>query len=83
MAQNQPFVNPIVAPAGQNLQQVLNNHDHAKRSTNIPPFYGQLGRDTIAARLLITRINDAATIARWAIDRKVLEFKMCTGRWLV
>ena len=45
--------------------------------TDIPLFYGQPGRDTIAARLLIVRINDAGAIANWNNDRKLLEFKMC------
>jgi hypothetical protein len=55
----------INVPAGQNIQQVLNDHDCAKRSTDIPLFYSQQGRDTIAACLLIVRVNDAATIAGW------------------
>jgi hypothetical protein len=81
MAMNPPanpiVVNPVVAPAGQNFQQVLNNHDCAKRSTDIPLFYGQPGRDTITACLLIIRVNDAATISGWNNDPKILEFKMC------
>ncbi|MFN9938418.1 MAG: hypothetical protein ACK56I_02980, partial [bacterium] len=63
--------------AGPQLAQALNDHDRAKRSTDIPLFYGQPGRDTIAARLLIVRINDAGAIANWNNDRKLLEFKMC------
>jgi hypothetical protein len=43
----------INVPAGQNIQQILQNHDRAKRSTDIPLFYGQPAKDTIAARLLI------------------------------
>jgi hypothetical protein len=65
------------ALAGPQLAQVLNDHDRAKRSTDIPLFYAQPGRDTIAARLLIVRINDAGAIANWNNDRKLLEFKMC------
>ncbi len=80
-----PLVNPaanphagiIKVPAGQNIQQVLNDHDCAKRSTDIPLFYGQLARDTIAARLLIVRVNDAGEIAGWDNNQKLLEFKMC------
>ena len=63
--------------AGPQLAQALNDHDRAKRSTDIPLYYGQPGRDTIAARLLIVRINDAGAIANWNNDRKLLEFKMC------
>jgi hypothetical protein len=76
----QPVVNPaavINVPAGQNIQQLLNDHDSAKRSTDIPLFYPQTGRDTIAARLLIVRINDARAIDGWDDARKLLEFKMC------
>jgi hypothetical protein len=53
----------IKVPASQNLQQVLNDHDRTKRSTDIPLYYGQQGRDTIAARLLIVRVTDASAIA--------------------
>jgi hypothetical protein len=67
----------INVPAGQNIQQILNNHDHAKRSTDIPLYYGQSTKDTIAARLLIVRVNDAGEIAGWDNARKLLEFKVC------
>jgi len=79
MVQVQP-ANPAVVPASLNQAQVaqaMNDHDRAKRSTDILLFYGQPGRDIIAARLLIVRINDAATIAGWADNCKILEFKMC------
>jgi hypothetical protein len=68
---------PAAGLAGPQLAQALNDHDRAKRSTDIPLFYAQPGRDTIAARLLIVRINDAGAIANWNNDRKLLEFKMC------
>ena len=66
---NPPPANPVApaAPAaglaGPQLAQVLNDHDRAKRSTDIPLYYGQIGKDTIAARLLIVRINDASAVA--------------------
>ncbi len=63
--------------AGPALAQALNDHDRAKRSTDIPLYYGQPGRDTIAARLLIVQVNDAGEIAGWNAARKLLEFKMC------
>jgi hypothetical protein len=74
MAQNPP-VNPVVvtnppaAPAAA--------ADRTKRSKDIPLFYSQPGKDTISACLLIVRVNDTATIGNWAVDRKILEFKMC------
>ncbi len=67
----------INVPAGQNLAQVLNDHDRTKRLMDIPLFYGQPGRDTIAARLLIVHVTYAGAIAGWNNDRKLLEFNMC------
>jgi hypothetical protein len=67
----------VVTPTGQNIKQVLKNHDCAKPLTDIPLFYGQPGRDTITARLLIIRVNDAATISSWDNVHKILQFKMC------
>ncbi len=74
-----PPANPAAGAglAGPQLAQALNDHDRAKRSTDIPLFYSQPGRDTIAARLLIVRIKDAGAIATWDNARKLLEFKMC------
>ena len=73
MALNPPanpvVVNPPAAPAAA--------QDRTKRSKDIALFYGQAGKDTISARLLIVRVNDTATIGNWAADRKILEFKMC------
>ncbi len=67
----------INVPAGQNIQQILNNHDRTKRSTDIPLYYGQSTKDTIAAHLLIVCVNDAGEIAGWENACKLLEFKMC------
>ena len=76
MANNPPanpvVINPPPAPAAPAAAQ-----DRTKRSKDIPLFYGQAGKDTISARLLIVRVNDTATIGNWAVDRKILEFKMC------
>ena len=74
---NNPPANPVVinnppAPAAPAAAQ-----DRTKRSKDIPLFYGQAGKDTISARLLIVRVNDTAAIGNWAVDRKILEFKMC------
>jgi hypothetical protein len=74
---NPVVVNPIIAPASQSIQQVLNDHDRTKRSTDILLFYGQQGRDTIPTCILIIRANDAATIAGWDNACKILQFKMC------
>jgi hypothetical protein len=61
------MANPAAAinvPAGQNLAQVLNDHDNTERSMDILLNYGQPGRDTIAAGLLIVRVTDAGAITR-------------------
>ncbi len=74
MAQNQPVipvVNPVIPAAPAAAQ------DCSKRLKDIPLFYGQPGKDTISAHLLIVRVNDTATIVNWAADCKILEFKMC------
>jgi hypothetical protein len=70
------MANPVAA-APANITQALQDHDCAKRSRDISLYYGQIGKDTIAARLLIIRINDPGAIANWNNDRKLLEFKMC------
>ena len=70
-------VAPAAGLAGPQLAQALYDHDRAKRSTDIPLFYGQPGRDTIAPRLLIVCVKDAGAIAGWDNARKLLEFKMC------
>jgi hypothetical protein len=78
MAQNppaNPVFNPPAAHAAPAPAQAA--QDCTKRSKDIPLFYGQPGKDTIFARLLIVRVNDTATIGNWAVDRKILEFKMC------
>jgi hypothetical protein len=62
----QPNPADINVPAGQNLTQVLNDHDCTKRSSTANP-----------AETLIVRITDAGAIAGWNNDRKLLEFKMC------
>jgi hypothetical protein len=77
MAQPNPPAYVINVPAGQNIQQILNNHDCSKRSTDIKLYYGQSTKDTIAARLLIVRVNDAGEITGWDNARKLLEFKEC------
>jgi hypothetical protein len=48
-----------------------------KRSTDIPLFYARHKKDTVLPRILIDRIEDAATIATWDEARKIRELKMC------
>ncbi len=44
------------APAGPGAPAAA--QDRTKRSKDIPLFYGQAGKDTISARLLIVRVNE-------------------------
>ncbi len=70
--------NPAIVPAAPATPAApAAAQDRTKRSKDIPLFYGQAGKDTISARLLIVRVNDTATIGNWAADHKILEFKMC------
>ncbi len=71
MAQPNPAA-VINVPSGQNLAQVLYDHDPTKTSTDIPLFYSQPGQDTIAARLLIICVTDADAIAGWDNACKLL-----------
>jgi Retrotransposon gag protein len=47
------------------MAQALNNHDHLKRSMDMPLFFGLKEKDTITARHLIERIERAPVIATW------------------
>ena len=68
MALNLP-ANPVINPPAPAAPAAA--ADRTKRSKDIPLFYGQAGKDTISARLLIVRVNDTATIGNWAVDRKI------------
>ncbi len=70
-----PPAAPVIPPAAPAAPAAA--QDRTKRSKDILLFYGQPGKDTISARLLIVHVNDTATIGNWAADRKILEFKMC------
>ena len=61
------------AAAQPNIEEALANNDNVKRSTNLPLFYGMPGKDTATARMMIDRINHAATIAGWNDRRKCSE----------
>ena len=70
MAQNVP-------QAQQDAQNALLHHDRVRRSTDLPTFHGSNTRDSISARDLITRFENAATIAKWeTAEKKCQEFFM-------
>ncbi len=69
------MANPAAANPG--LAQALNDHDQVKKSTDILQFFARRERDTVHPRILIERIEDAATIAAWDEARKIRELKMC------
>jgi hypothetical protein len=68
------MANPAAQPV---LAQALNDHDHMRRSTDIPLFYARRKKDTILPQILIDRIEDAAAIATWDEARKIREPKLC------
>ncbi len=68
------MANPAAQPG---LAQALTDHDHVKRSTDIPLFFARCDKDTILPRILIDRIEDATIITNWDEARKIRELKMC------
>ena len=62
--------------AAAQVQQALLNHERAKRSTDLPLFFGNKTRDTTTAPALLDRINIAAEIANWNQARRCQEFYM-------
>jgi hypothetical protein len=68
------MANPAAQPG---LAQALNDHDHMRRSTDIPLFYTHRKKDTVLPRILINRIEGAAAIATWDEARKIRELKLC------
>ena len=67
---HQPPPNPAA------IQAALNAHDRVRKATDLPLFFGVKGKDTITPRLLIDRVNKAATIADWNEARKIDNFYM-------
>ena len=55
------------------MQAALNAHNHIRRSTNLPLFFGRVDKDSIFARLLVDRIETAAQIAGWNDDARKLQ----------
>ena len=49
----------------QALETALSNHDHSKRSSDIPLFYGTKDKDTVNPQQLVDRIERAAAISNW------------------
>ncbi len=57
------------------LQEALNAHDHVRKSTDLPLFFGRKDKDIVPPNLLLDCINRAATVAQWNTDeRKITEF---------
>ena len=52
------------------VRQALKDHNRLKRSTDLPPFYGNATKDTISAMILVERFENAAELAGWATPRK-------------
>jgi hypothetical protein len=57
------------------MQDALRTHERMKRSSELPLFYGQAGRDSITPMNLIKRFEKAAVAAKWDTDeKKITEF---------
>jgi len=68
---------PNIPAAQQHAQDALLHHDRVRRSTDLPTFHGIATKDSISAKDLITRFENAARIAKWeAADKKCDEFFM-------
>jgi hypothetical protein len=63
-------------PAGPNIAQALTDHEHVKRSMDMPLFFGCKEIDSITACHLIERVERAATIANWDAKHKCTEVYM-------
>ena len=66
----------MAAAPPADLGAALLNADRIRRTTEFLPFFGRPEKDTISARLLIDRINNAAVIAGWNDQRKAAELYM-------
>lgn len=67
----QPAAPAAAIPAAQqHAQDALLHHDRVRRSTDLPTFHGIIGKDSISARDLIKRFENAAEIAAWATPKK-------------
>ena len=51
----------------------LGAHDKIRRSSELPLFYGNRTRDTISAKNLVDRLENAANIANWNTDERKCE----------
>lgn len=64
--------------ANQNAAAVadaLREHDRQKKSTDIPLFHAKKDKDTVTARELIVRVQNAAAIGNWDAARKYHELE--------
>ena len=57
----------------QAMAAALQGHDHLRRSTEMPLFFGQKDKDTLTARLFIVRIETATCVANWDNTCKLSE----------
>jgi hypothetical protein len=55
------------------LQNALMRHENVRRSTDIPPFFGVKGKDTVLPHVLLQRVEAAAEVANWDDARKCRE----------
>jgi Retrotransposon gag protein len=70
------MVQPAAA-ARPALAAALNDHNHMRRSTDIPLFYSRCEKDSVLPRILINSIEKAAAIATWDEAQKIRELRLC------
>lgn len=81
MADAAPAAAAAAVPAGINQQQMadaLDHHHRMRKSTDLPVWYGEKGKDGIEAHTFRDRFEKAADIANWNNNevRKIEQFYM-------
>ena len=62
--------------ADQAQLQALNEHERNKKVSDLPAYYGVPGKDTITAKQLIRRVEQAATVCNWNDGQKALQLSI-------
>ena len=60
----------------QQLLQAIGQLENVRRSTDLPPFYGDPKLDTITPEAFLERLENATVAGGWAPARRLTEFKL-------
>ena len=63
-------------PADPAQLQTLNEHERNKKVSDLPAYYGVPGKDTITAKQLVRRVEQAATVCGWDAAQKALQLSI-------